>query len=226
MKILFVFSALMIGHSLLFKTGLLAQSDVTSPSDPIIGGQMIGGVFVQATQGTPVGNANMFPFDGKPSFAIDNDFTTSKYRNFGEINTGFIVTPTFGQTVVTSLRVWTGSNSPEWDPLTFTLEGTNGDPLTGLYSLIASGSAGVDIDPGRSEGGVVQTFSTDSSRGGGFGSGFTSYRLIFPTVRNSGTADSMQVTEVQIRGVLAPEPTAFTLLGLSAIGLFGSRRRR
>ena len=119
---------------------------------------MIGGVFVQATQGTPMGNANMFPTNGKPAFAIDNDFVTSKYRNFGELDTGFIVTPTFSGgshsgTVVSALRIWTGNDAPERDPLTFTLEGTNGDPLMGIYTLIASGSTGVDTDPGRSHGG-------------------------------------------------------------------------
>ena len=184
---------------------------------------MIGGAFVPATQGTPVGNANMFPGNGLPAFAIDGDSVNSKYRNFGELNTGFVVTPSFGGgqggvgTFVTRLDIATASDAPERDPLTFTLEGTNGDPLTGIYTLIASGSTGLDNDPGRSTFVISQSFP-------GVGA-FTSYRVIFPTVRNSATADSMQVSEVALSGVRAPEPTAFTLLGLSAIGLFGSRRR-
>ena len=83
---------------------------------------MIGGVFVQATQGTPAGNANMFPANGKPAFAIDGDSVHSKYRNFGEINTGFVVTPSFGGgqggvgTFVTRLDIATADDAPERDP--------------------------------------------------------------------------------------------------------------
>ena len=185
---------------------------------------MIGGVFVQATQGTPAGNANMFPANGKPAFAIDGDSVHSKYRNFGEINTGFVVTPSFGGgqggvgTFVTRLDIATANDAPERDPLTFTLEGTNGDPLTGNYTLIASGSTGLENDLGRSTGVISATFP-------GVGA-FTSYRVIFPTVRDSATADSMQVGEVAISGVRAPEPSVFCLLGLSAIRLTGARRKR
>ena len=136
--------------------------------------------------------------------------------------TGFVVTPFFnrtsGFTAVTALRIWTGSNPPARDPMTFTLEGTTGDPLTGSYTLIAAGSTGLDVDPGRREGGVIQTFPAVGA--------FSSYRLIFPTVRDSALADSMQVTEVQIRGLAAPEPSILSLLGISAIGLMGARRQR
>ena len=163
-----------------FLSQVQGQLDVTSPGDPITGGQTIGGVFIPATQGTPVGNANMFPPDSTPAFAIDNGFA-SKYRNFGEANTGFVVTPFFnrnnGGTFVTALRFGTGDNSPERDPLTYTLEGTAGDPFTGTYTRIASGSTGLDTDPGRATFGPVLTFP-------GVGA-YTSYRVIFPTVRNS-----------------------------------------
>ena len=219
MKRLFLAIALSIRVTL---PEMHAQSDVTTPGDSIIGGQMIGGVFVQATQGTPVGNANMFPTNGKPTFAIDGT-SSSKYRNFGEVMTGFVVTPSFtggnnSGTVVTAIRFATAIDSPERDPLTFTLEGTNGDPLTGNYTLIASGSTGLDVDPGRGNFGLPVTFTAVGAA--------HSYRVIFPTVRDSAAADSMQVGEVAIAGVAAPEPSILSLLGLSAIGLMGARRRR
>ena len=119
---------------------------------------------------------------------------------------------------MTRLDFGTANDAPERDPLTFTLEGTNGDPLTGIFTLIASGSTGFDIDPGRQTGVISSTFPRAGA--------FTSYRLIFPSVRNSATADSMQIGEVAIRGVAAPEPTILSLLGISAIGLAGARRRR
>lgn len=182
---------------------------------------MIGAAFTVATEGTPTGNANMFPSNGKPSFSID-DGLSSKYRNFGEINTGFVITPSFnshnGGTFVTRLNFATAIDAPKRDPLTFTLEGTNGDPLTGIYTLIASGSTGFESDPGRSTYRTSGTFP-------GVGA-FTSYRLIFPTVRDSALADSMQLGEVAIRGVAAPEASILSLLGISAIGLMGTRRKR
>ena len=119
---------------------------------------------------------------------------------------------------MTRLDIATENDAPERDPLTFTLEGTNGDPLTGTYTLIASGSTGLDTDPGRA------TFVT-SSIFPGVGA-FTNYRVIFPTVRNSATADSMQVGDVAIRGIAAPEPSILSLLGLSVPGLMGTRRKR
>lgn len=219
MKKLFIVTTLTIKVLLLQVQG---QSDVTTPGDSITGGQKIGGVFVPATQGTPVSNANMFPANAGPPGAIDNN-VDSKYRNFGEVMTGFVVTPSFNSgsfgTIVTQIRFATALDAPERDPLTYTLEGTNGNILTGTYTLIASGSTGLETDPGRGIGGTLQTFASVGS--------FLSYRVIFPTVRNSATADSMQVSEVQIIGVAGvPEPSISALLGLSALGLMGARRRR
>ncbi len=189
---------------------LHAQTVVTRLGDPVIGGQMIGGVFVPATQGTPAGNANMYPPEYPPAFAIDRGIA-SKYRNFGEVFTGFVVSPSIGAgnfgTLVTKISFATALDAPERAPLTFTLEGTNsGNLLTGTYTLIASGSTGLDTDPGWGTYGPVQTFGAVGS--------FLSYRVIFPTVRNSATADSMQVGEVAIIGTIGvPEPSILSLLG-------------
>lgn len=204
-----------------FLQSVCGQGDVTRPTDPVIGGQLIGGVFTPATQGTPVGNANMFPASGKPSFAIDDALQLS-YRNFGELNTGLVISPAVnrpnGGTILIKLILTTAFDSPERDPLTFTLEGTNGDPLLGSYTLIASGSTGLDVDPGRGVSVLSQTFAPVGAA--------TSYRLIFPTIRDSATADSMQIGEVQLIGTAAPEPSATALLVLSAISAGAFWRRR
>ena len=187
------------------------QSDVTHPGDPITGGQLIGGVFTPATEGTPAGNANMFPSNARPHLAIDNGLG-NQYRNFGELNTGFVVTPFAnvfgGGSLVTAVRFGTGNSAPERDPVTFTLEGTTGDPLTGIYTLIASGSTGLYSDPGRSSLGPVITFPAVGAA--------TSYRVIFPTIRDSSTADSMQIGEVVIIGIQVPEPSVFGLIGFAS----------
>ncbi len=198
-----------------------AQGDITGIGDPVIGGQMIGGVFVVATEGVPVGNSNMYPANGRPTFTIDNNFATS-YRNFGEINTAFVITPNFGSSVggtgVSGIQFATAIDAPERDPLTFVLEGTRGDPLIGPYTLIASGNTGFANDPGRTTGVLGSSFPVVGA--------FTSYRVTFPTIRDSTTADSMQIGEVAIVGLAAPEPSILSLLAISALGLLGVRRRR
>ena len=200
---------------------VFAQGNVLGPNNLIYAGQMIGGTFMVATEGTPIGNANMFPLDRKPAFAIDgNLFTWS--RNFGETNTGFIMVSSFnrfgGGTRITQLTLATASDAPERDPLTFTLEGTNGDPLTGAYQLIVAGGTGFAVDPGRHTSTLSSSFPAVGS--------FLSYRLIFPTVHDPALADSMQIGEIGLRGVAGPEPSVLCLLGISVIGLMGARRRR
>lgn len=197
------------------------QSVVTGPSDAITGGQLIGGIFTPATEGTPVGNANMFPSNARPDLAIDGGLG-NQYRNFGEVNTGFVVTPFFnpfaGGTLLTRIRFATGNSAPERDPLTFTLEGTNGDPFTGIYTLIASGLTGLASDPGRSSLGPAITFPAVGAA--------TSYRVIFPTIRDSAIADSMQIGEVALVGIGVPEPSTFSLAALGALALSSANCRR
>ena len=119
---------------------------------------------------------------------------------------------------MTRIRFATALDAPERDPLSFTLEGTDGDPLAGTYTMIASGSTGLESDPGRAAFGPNQMLPIVGA--------FTSYRVIFPAVRNSAAADSMQVSEVVLGGVAVPEPSILSLLGISAVGLMGARRKR
>lgn len=194
----------------------VSAQDITSPADPIIGGMLNGSTFTPATAGTIAG-ANNYPAAESPNFAIDNSNTT-KYLNFAKLNTGFVVTPLVGATRVTGIHVSTANDAPERDPVTYQLEGTNGDPLNGLYALIASGSTGLDTDPGRLTFAPQQNFANSAA--------YTSYRLIFPTVRNAANANSMQVGEVELIGQAIPEPSTMGLLGLTTLGVAAYRRRR
>jgi hypothetical protein len=144
---------------------------------------------------------------------IDQD--TAKYLNFGADGdqvppytgpAGFTVTPVLGSdvagTIVTGLRVFTANDTPDRDPASYTLEGSN-DGTT--FTSIASGplalpeernAAGQVIDPLVL---VVQEVRFANAVP------YKSYRVLFPTVKNSAAANSFQVAEVQLLGTVATE---------------------
>jgi alpha-tubulin suppressor-like RCC1 family protein len=93
---------------------------------------------------------------------------------------------------VSSVRFTTANDFPDRDPMTFTLEGTNGSTSTGPWTMITSGSTG--LTTGRYTTGPVISFPNTTV--------YTSYRVLFPTIRNPNTpglgGNSMQVAEVEL----------------------------
>ena len=147
-----------------------------------------------------LGFDSSYPGAEGPSNVTDQS-TNTKYLNFGGENSGVVITPDWGSSIVKSLQFSTANDAPERDPLTFDLYGTN-DPITSLdntngdaetYTLIHSGVTGLlDLEDGATErnmAGVIQDF-------GGNATAYTSYKLIFPTLRDAGSANSMQVANV------------------------------
>jgi MprA protease rhombosortase-interaction domain-containing protein len=164
-----------------------------------------------------------------------------KYLNFGKGNTGIVVTPAAGG-APTSLTAWAANDSSERDPASFWLGGTNGDSLTGDYTFIASGL--LALPETRNGGGAAELLESNSATASFTNSAtFTNYLVVFPTLKNGGAANSMQVADVQIfdaanngifastdgifgvqvEGVLVPEPSTGLL---ALIGLAGFLRRR
>jgi hypothetical protein len=113
-------------------------------------------------------------------------------------------------TVVTGLRLTTANDAPERDPMTFTLEGTDCDPLAGGWTLIASGSTGFETDPGRNITGAIIPIANANP--------YRHYRLLFPTVRDV-SANSMQIAEVELLDVGGNDVTApgDPILGVVAV---------
>ncbi len=227
--------AVVFGAVLGFVPAAWAQVDVTAPGDPVVAlhNTIAGGNnSVSTNGGTGPFGPGMYPGGEAPARAIDNitlvpPTGSSKYLNFGNggnsatagANTGIYVTPSLAS-IVTGLRFATANDSPARDPLTYTLEGTNGDPsLPGVWTLISSGDTGLQTDPGRN---VFQSlasaplFTNTSS--------YTSYRLLFPTHRAS--ANSMQIGEIEFLGVAIPEPSTFALGGVGLVGVIVALRRR
>lgn len=141
-------------------------------------------------------NSNSPDLEGAAN-ALDQN-SGSKYLNFGKEGTGLIMSTGLGSTNVVGLQLTTANDAPERDPLTFDLYGTN-DPILSAphsngdletYTLIASGSTGLDADPGREMLGSVVDFTNGQS--------FNSYKITFPTLRDAGAANSMQVADVQL----------------------------
>jgi len=193
---------------------------ITTPADPILGVQLQGSVIAVAPQGE-INGQNSTPGSGNENaqFSIDGSNGT-KYLNFGKTNTGIIVDASDDLLILTGIELITGGDAPERDPATFSIYGTTVSQSVTFsdYTLIVADQAILGTDPGRGLTSGLITFTNPSN------APFDSYLVIFPTVRDSGAANSMQVSEIRLDGTV-PEPTTFALLGLAAVGLAARRRR-
>ena len=135
------------------------------------------------------------PANEGPLNTVDGD-TGTKYLNFGKENTGIIITPMAGPTAVGSMRFYTANDFPERDPGGWALWGTN-DPIVSLdnsdgmggenWTMIGSGDVTLpDIRFGV--GPLINVGSTTA---------YNSYRLTFPSLKESCNANSMQISEVE-----------------------------
>lgn len=184
---------------------------------------------------------NNWPGGEAPAKAIDG--LGGKYLNFGKENTGIVVTPGAGA-APTSLTYWAANDSPERDPASFWLGGTNGDSVTGDYTFIAGGL--LALPDTRNGGGGDALLESNSATASFTNSAtYTSYLVVFPTLKNGGGANSMQVADVQlfdaanngifapgdtilgvqVDGALVPEPSTGLLALIGLAGLLGRRRR-
>lgn len=118
---------------------------------------------------------------------IDNNINT-KYLNFDKFNAGFTVTPSFPSTVV-GMRFSVANDAPERDPMTFTLEGSTGTAANGPWTVIvADKSTELTNNTTRLTTGPIVPFANPNA--------YNHYRIKFPTIRTPGSANSMQIAEV------------------------------
>ena len=148
--------------------------------------------------------------------------TSTKYLNFGKENTGIIVTPQSGASVISSFQISTANDAPGRDPASWILYGTN-DPVTSpdfsqgnLESWTLIGSGALALPDARSTAGPVVNVSNVNS--------YTSYRMAFPTLKDAANVNSMQISEVQFFAV--PEPSTIAMGMLALVTASCLRRHR
>jgi hypothetical protein len=157
--------------------------------------------------------------------AVDSNQPT-KYLNFNKEFSGIVVLPTMGPTIANTLTLVRANDAPERDPASYQVWGTNFSDMSLImpnqdpsnwqfyWTLIATGN--IPIFSGR---GQVQEFAFNNAQA------FTNYLVDFPTLANSAAANSMQIGEIQLSGVL-PEPGIASLLAIGSATALLRRRRR
>jgi len=187
--------------------------DVVTPGDPV---WIVNGVDDGDGQaGDPPGAEGV-------EHAIDGN--TQKYLNFKDLGSGFIVKPSVGSTIVTGLVFYTANDAEERDPASYQLYGSN-ESETGLFTLIASGD--LNLPAGRNGSGAAIAYpNTLYNESVAFANtaAYAYYKVVFPTLKNAGAANSMQIGEVDFHGVM-PEPATLALLGLGGLVTLIRRRR-
>lgn len=146
--------------------------------------------------GTPPAQSNSsHPADESPGKVLDGN-TTSKYLNYGEQNSGLIIKPVSGASIVRSFRLTTADDHSERDPASYEIYGTNdsissGNNSTGLaenWTLISSGS--LSLPEARETDGPLVSFANSTS--------YSAYKIVLPTVKDSSEANSMQFADISL----------------------------
>ncbi len=140
-------------------------------------------------------SATNYPTPGEtPAMAIDGN-TTTKYLNFNKYCAGIIVTPATAA-VAKSIVLTTGGDAPERDPTAYIILGTNGpitspdksNGFTDNWTFVAQGT--VSLPATRNFTAPAINFTNTKS--------YSSYWIVFPTVKDSPVANSMQISEIQL----------------------------
>nr|MBC8468673.1 LamG domain-containing protein [Planctomycetota bacterium] len=173
-----------------YLSGARAMDDVLG-ADVTAAGDVVKGVPDEPRDGSVAG----WPDGEYPGLAVDDDVSTKFLHFKGEVEpTGFVVEPASGASIVTGLTFTTANDATERDPVSFELSGSN-DSIDGPYELIASGDivdfAQDEAWPRFTMNVTPITFDNNVA--------YKYYQVMFPTVRDPGSANSMQIAEVELR---------------------------
>ena len=137
-----------------------------------------------------------FPPGEGPMNSADQDSGT-KYLNFGGRDTGIIITPNSGPSIIQSIQMTTANDAEERDPTAFTIYGTN-DPITSAdnslgdqenWVMIASDAIVLPAD--RFAASNVVDFANATM--------YSSYKIIIDEVKDMANPfPIMQVADIQL----------------------------
>jgi hypothetical protein len=111
-------------------------------------------------------------FDGNPG---------TKYLNFDKLNTGVMIKLSQGK-VISGVSFTTANDSPERDPASFVLYGSN-DTVT----WVVIDSKNISLSDNRF---TESTYTISNINA------YVYYNIVFPTVKNAAAANSMQIAEI------------------------------
>lgn len=171
------------------------------------------GDFVLAVDTNPQSQSS-YPEGESPANVLDQ-LGTTKYLNFGSANSGFIVTPASGSSIVRSVVMRTAGDEELRDPASFLLYGTNStiastDNSLGLaeaWTLIASSV--LNLPAGRQQLGSPVNL--------GITTAYTSYRMVFNTLKSPGQL--MQIADVQFFSAAGGLGTSILATGDSIVAI-------
>lgn len=172
---------------LLLNSMAMAQGvDVTAPGD-IVQGVPNDGI-------EDGGDDSGWPPNEIPTNGFDDQILTKFLHFKGNLeSTGLRITPAMGPTIVTGLTFTTANDAVERDPVTYEFSGSN-DSIEGPYTLISEGPivdfAGSTDWPRRTKNETPIQFDNTVS--------YKHYQIMFPTVRTPGSANSMQIAEIEL----------------------------
>ena len=221
MKILSTFLAIAAS------VGIASGAAIFTPGDTVFGGQLVGANFEVGVAGFDQ-LANNWPDGESPDHAIDG--VGQKYLNFANLDSGIVGTPSAGSSVATSITLWTANDADPRDPASYSLYGTNvalgGGPFAlADFTLIASGALALPLS--RNGGGNTPLDPANSQTiNFANNNAYSSYMIVFPTLRDDPNANSMQIAEIQLDGRIIPEPSAGLLALLGVAPLLLRRRRK
>jgi hypothetical protein len=175
---------------------------IVSPQDAIQGIKltMKGGPTTFTVNGDYGGDGTQEP----PANALDGS-PANKYFCHAQnetkdpgVDTGLLITPKIGSSIVTALQFYTANDMADRDPLTVTLEGSS-DPQAVTegfkdFRLIYEGTSGLDLDPDRGNAGLQISFTNSNA--------YKTYRLLITKTR--AKTDATQYGEVILFGKPSP----------------------
>ncbi len=132
------------------------------------------------------GTSTNYPPAENPRNIVDNNIYT-KYLNYDKENSGFTVTPSIMPSIITGIVLTTANDFPERDPASITIRGSN-DGIT-FSDIVTDMVTALPSERFKRNFFVINNTEV-----------YNTYQIIFPTLKDSGSANSMQIAEIQLLG--------------------------